>query len=117
MTEEAKKETEEKVECRHPRPGEFFQVHPSPDMRRDETLAFENGKYYLIAPHLVDDLKRVVHPDQKHKLIDVTLFTAINNKHETFLWPVPRPVPTNHPAFVAMGTWIKIEKMGDETIH
>jgi hypothetical protein len=116
MTEE-RKEQEEKIECRHPRPGEFFQVHPSPDMRRDETLVFDNGEYHLIAPHLVNDLKRAIHPDQKHKLMDVTLFTAINNKQETFLWPVPRPVAANHPAFVAMGTWIKLEKMGDETIH
>jgi hypothetical protein len=92
------------IECRQPKYGEPIRVKP--DEAHDVVLVKDNdGIYYMIAPNMLETAKKKF-PD---KLEFVTIFFVVNDKEEFFMWPVPRPVPEDHPVHVAMKRWIAIE--------
>jgi hypothetical protein len=92
------------IECREPKYGEMIRVKP--DEANDTVLVKDDdGIYYMIAPNMVEKAKK----DFPDRLEFVTIFLAANDKEEYFLWPVPRPVPEDHPVYAAMKRWIAIE--------
>jgi hypothetical protein len=74
------------VVVRKPSKEEFFRVHPDPEYRREVRMIvlkeYDRGVYW-VDPSLWDDL------GDEPTLKRVTLFTAVNNLGELFLWPVP----------------------------
>jgi hypothetical protein len=92
------------IECREPKFGEMIRVKP--DEANDTVLVKgDDGICYMIAPDMVETAQKRF-PD---KLEFVTIFLAANDRQEFFLWPVPRPVPEDHPVHDAMKQWIIIE--------
>jgi len=92
-----------RVEVRAPRNGEYFRVNPDPASRDEVVLTRdEEGNLYVVVPALVPDLMRLA----PERLERCTMFMVQNEAGETFLWPVARPVPADHPAYRAMTDWI-----------
>jgi len=95
------------IECRAPRNGEFFRVNPDPAQRGEHVLTRDpiDGTLYLVAPNMVPEMEKLA-PERLERCI---IFIAQNQAGETFLWPVPLPVPIDHPAYQAMDEWIAIQ--------
>jgi hypothetical protein len=74
------------VAVRKPRKGEFFRVHPDPDLSAIiKVFKSDDGDTYLVNPVVQDVFGQQV--------VTVRLFYCVNRYGDPFLWPVR--VPTN----------------------
>lgn len=77
------------VECRKPKPTEFFRVNPDPGMARSTYVFIDRqdigGETYFVMPE--------ARPYIVEHLRPVLLVTCVNRQHVLFLWPIKLPDP------------------------
>jgi hypothetical protein len=77
------------IDCRKPKPTEFFRVHPKEDMARPAWVFTDReeigGRTYIVRPearpYIVDHLRPVM------------LVVCVNRQGTPFLWPIALPDP------------------------
>ena len=100
------------VPVRKPRKGEFFRVHPDPDMSITTKLyRSDDGENFLVNPAVADVFGR--------QIVRVTLYCCVTRFADPFLWPVRVPDEGERDnsywetarlaAIKAIESWVRIE--------